>query len=254
VRIDYEARGPGEPAIVFIHCWCGSRAFWKGQIDLFADERKVVAFDLPGHGTSGRDRKEWSVAGLGADVQAVVEALGLKEVILVGHSMGGPVALDVARRLPGRVRGIVAVDTLHNAEFVWSRERMDAIAMRFETDWDATMRTMVPQMFASGADPALPEWVIARAGETDRSAAIALMRSFGSLDLKQMFQDARVPIRAINAALPPPMGMETVVDINRKYAEFEAVIMDDVGHYPMLEKPAGFNAHLRHSVGELRAR
>ena len=119
--ITYDVRGTGDTALVFVHCWSCDRTFWKYQLAAFADDYRVAAIDLPGHGESGADRDEWTIAGLGDDVARVVEQLGLRRVILVGHSMGGPVSLEAARRLPGRVLGVIAVDTLHNAEFKYPR-------------------------------------------------------------------------------------------------------------------------------------
>ena len=56
------------------------------------------------------------------DVQAVVEQLGLERVILVGHSMGGPIALEAAPELADRVLGVIGVDALHNADQEWPPE------------------------------------------------------------------------------------------------------------------------------------
>jgi pimeloyl-ACP methyl ester carboxylesterase len=71
----------------------------------------VVALDLAGYGQSGGGRKDWTMAAFGQDVVSVVEALGLKRVVLIGHSLGGPAVLEAARRMPGRVVGLVLVDS-----------------------------------------------------------------------------------------------------------------------------------------------
>ncbi|HWC19104.1 MAG TPA: alpha/beta hydrolase, partial [Terriglobales bacterium] len=88
-----EVRGQGDTALVFLHGWGGDRQYWKHQVGVFAADYRVVALDQAGHGESGKGRKAWTADGLAGDVEAVVKALGLKRVILVGHSMGGPVAL-----------------------------------------------------------------------------------------------------------------------------------------------------------------
>src|SRR5205085_6966286 len=79
-----EVRGQGDTALVFLHGWCGDREYWKHQVDAFAADYRVVTLDQAGHGESGKDRKVWSASGLAGDVGAVVKALGLKRVILVG--------------------------------------------------------------------------------------------------------------------------------------------------------------------------
>jgi pimeloyl-ACP methyl ester carboxylesterase len=88
-----EVRGKGDTALIFLHGWCGDRDYWKHQVDVFAADYRVVALDQAGHGESGKDRKHWTASSLAGDVEAVVKDLGLKRVILVGHSMGGPIGL-----------------------------------------------------------------------------------------------------------------------------------------------------------------
>ena len=86
---------------------------------------------------------------------------------------------------------------------------------------------------------------------TDRKAAIGLMKSLAELDLRAAFSAAKVPIRSINGPPQPPLVPPTNIETNRKYADFDAVIMEGIGHYPMLEKPAEFNARLRDVLAKL---
>ena len=120
-----EVSGKGDTALVFLHGWCGDRNFWKYQVKPFAAEFKVVAIDQAGHGESGKDRKDWTIDSLAGDVAAIVKELDLKRVILIGHSMGGPVALLAAKKIPGVAVGVVGVDTLQNVEFKMPEERID---------------------------------------------------------------------------------------------------------------------------------
>ncbi|HLE84722.1 MAG TPA: alpha/beta hydrolase [Thermoanaerobaculia bacterium] len=256
VPIVYEVRGEaeaGEPALVFVHCWGCDRTYWREQLDVFAADYRVVAMDLAGHGESGVERETWSVPGLAGDVEAVVDALGLERMILIGHSMGGPVALEAARRMPGRVAGIVAVDTLHNADYEFPPEVVAQLVGAFEADFAGTVEGFIRGMYVEGADPAVVDWTVKKAQATNQEAAIALMRDFGSLDFPAAFAAAKVPIRAINAAPTGPMQPVTEVEINRKYADFDAVLIEGVGHFLQLERPAEFNDHLRAAVAGLAA-
>src|SRR5262245_60797096 len=150
-----EVRGQGDTALVFLHGWCGDRAYWKHQVDAFAADYRVVTLDQAGHGESGKDRKAWSVSGLAGDVEAVVKALGLKRVILVGHSMGGPVALLAARRMPGTIVAVVGVDTLQNAEFEPPEEVRKTFMEAFEKDFKGTMRAGLAGMVHEKTDAEL---------------------------------------------------------------------------------------------------
>lgn len=243
-RIAYDVRGSGEPALVFVHCWACDREFWREQADEFASDYTVVTLDLAGHGKSGTGRSNWTVTGLAADVEAVVDELELDRVILIGHSMGGPVSLAAAARMPGRVEGIVAVDTLHNVEMVMPEEQKALVVGAFANDFEGTVELFVPRL-TRNADPALVAWMIERAKAADRTAVIDLFKDFATVDEAALLRAAGVPIRAINAAPHPPMQAPTAVAINRKYADFDTVLIDEVGHYIQLERPAEFNAKLR---------
>jgi pimeloyl-ACP methyl ester carboxylesterase len=244
VELVYDVRGRGDTALVFIHGWSCNRTFWKDQVDAFAKDYRVVALDLGGHGESGDNRTAWTIASLGGDVQAVVEKLALPRVILVGHSMGGPVALDAARRMPGRVVGVVGVDTLHDVELKAPPEMKKQVLDSFANDFVGTTKIGMSYMFRPDADKAVVEWVGAQMGPANPAVGVPLMRELYDHDLAPALAAAKVPIRSINAAPYGPTSPATNVAANKKHADFDAVIMDGVGHFLHLEKPAEFNARL----------
>src|SRR6266436_4453735 len=206
-------RGQGDIALVFLHGWCGDREYWKHQVEVFAADYRVVALDQAGHGESGKGRKAWTADGLAGDVEAVVKALALKRVILVGHSMAGWVALLAAKRMPGTVVAVIGVDTLQNAEFKLPEE--------------------------------VKEWLKTKVEGQDPKMALALMRDLFGLDTRKLLKEAKVPVRCINSAGGYKFFTPTAVETNKKYADFGAVTIDGVGHHPMLEKPDEFNRKLR---------
>ena len=183
----------------------------------------------------------------------MADALGLERMILIGHSMGGPVSLEAARRMPGRVVGVVAVDTLHNADYEFPPDQVAQLVGAFEADFTTTVAGFIRGMYQPGADPAVVDWTVKKAQGANQEAAIALMRDFGSIDFPALYSGAKVPIRAINAAPAGPMQPVTEVEINRKYSDFDSVLIEGVGHFLQLERPAEFNARLREVVTELAA-
>jgi pimeloyl-ACP methyl ester carboxylesterase len=249
-----EVCGKGDTALVFLHGWCGDREYWKHQVDVFAADYRVVTLDQAGHGESGKDRKDWSASGLAGDVEAIVKALGLKRVILIGHSMGGPVALMASKRMPGTVVAVVGVDTLQNAEFKMPEEVTKKFLEGFEKDFKGTMRTGFSGLLQEKADPDLKKWILTRAEAQDEKMALALMRDLTSLDVKPLLRDTKVPVRCINSAGGFQFFTPTSIEINKKYADFNAVLIEEVGHYPMLEKPGEFNQKLREVLKEFAAK
>jgi pimeloyl-ACP methyl ester carboxylesterase len=177
VPIRYWVRGQGDPTLVFIHGLANDHSIWREQVDVFARNHKLVTVDLGGHGASGVNRASWSIAGLAGDVESVLKALALKRVVLIGHSMGGPVALLAAGRMPDRILGVIGVDTLHNAEFKLPEDQAKEVLAKFEANFAGTMRDGVRTMFSEKADPALVRWVAEKSAATDKKAAFALERA-----------------------------------------------------------------------------
>jgi pimeloyl-ACP methyl ester carboxylesterase len=252
--IAYDVRGQGDTALILLHGWCGDRAFWKHQVDVFAKDYRVVAVDQAGHGLSGKNRKDWTLASLAYDVVDLVKELKLKRVILVGHSMGGSVSLAAAKRLPGTVVGVVGVDTLQNAEFKWPEDMSKKFLAAFETDFKGTLRNSMKGMFAEKADPELVNWIITKAENQDQKMATALMHALSRTDLTNLFKQAKVPIRCINSAPGFQFAVPTAIQVNRKYSDYNAVIMEGTGHFPMLERPEEFNTKLREVLKEFAAK
>ena len=247
-----ELRGRGNMALTFLHGWCGDREYWKNQVDVFASEYQVVTFDQAGHGESGKDRKEWTMASLASDVESVANALELGRVIVVGHSMGGSVGLAVAKRMPGRIVAVVGVDTLQNAESKFPKETVDKLLDGLSTDFPRNVRGMFAELLPEQANPELTKWLGSKAAAQDQKMAVALILDLFRLDTKILLRDAHVPVRCINSAGGYPFHRPTTVETNRKYADYRAVLIENVGHYPMLEKPAEFNRQLRSLLAEFR--
>ena len=247
VRIAYTSEGRGEPAIVFIHGWTCDQTHWRFQVPEFRRSFRVITIDLPGHGASGADRDSGSIDGLGADVAVVVRGMELEQVVLVGHSMGGPVALAAASRLRGILRGIVAVDSLHNVEYVAPPGSADRMVQRFRDDFEGAWTRFMSGFFAD-RDSEILKSILEKPAGADRKAATRLWADYDRFDWKSAMAAADVPVRAINAADPYP----TAVEINRKYGDFDAVLMPDVGHFLMLEKPVEFNRHLWIMIDQLQ--
>jgi pimeloyl-ACP methyl ester carboxylesterase/nicotinamidase-related amidase len=246
-----EVRGRGEAALVFLHGWCGDREYWKHQIEVFAADYRVVAIDQAGHGESGKGRKEWTADGLARDVEAVVKALGLKRVILVGHSMGGLVALLAAKRMPGTVVAVIGVDTLQNAEFKLPDDVTKPILDGLQKDFKGAVRTMFDGQLPKKADAEVKKWLQTKAEGQDPKMALALTRDLFGLDTGKLLKEAKVPVRCINSAGGYKFFTATAVETNKKYSDFGAVTIDGAGHYPMLEKPDELNRKLRDVLKDL---
>ncbi len=246
VPIAYSVEGDGEIAVVLIHGWSCDRTYWRETIEPLMASYTVVSLDLAGHGTSGHERAEWTLASFGADVKAVVEALELERVILVGHSMGAPVALEAVPLLDGKVLGVVAVDSLHDVGNRPDPQQWQGVIESYESDFGGTCNPFVRSMFLDAADPDIVESTALDMCSAPPEIATELLRRFGAYDQAAAMRAAAVPVRAINSTVYP-----TNVDGNREHGDFDVRVIEGVGHFPMLVVPGELNRMLSEVLAEL---
>src|SRR5438093_4058664 len=110
VKLAYLDVGAGDPPLLFVHGWCCNHTYWRDQIPEFAERHRVVAVDLRGLGDSDKPDQDYTVPEFADDVAWLIGEIGLKKPVLIGHSMGGLIALHVARKHPDLARGAVLVD------------------------------------------------------------------------------------------------------------------------------------------------
>lgn len=249
VEIRYDDRGQGSPALVLVHGWSCDRSYWREQQEYFATSRRVVSVDLAGHGASGQDREVWTIENFGHDVAAVVDQLGLDEVVLVGHSMGGPVVLEAARLLGDRVVGVIGADTLRNVEQEIPQARVDESFAAMEADFAAAAAGMVSGMFLEDADPRLRDFVIRDMASAPPEVGKQSIRALLAYDPLETVSGLSVPLTLINSDYQP-----NVPDpLEARSANFELIEMSGVGHFVMMEDAATFNGHVAAAIERFQA-
>lgn len=242
--IHYLSYGQGDTAIVFVHCWGCNLHFWDGAMRRLRQGHRVVALDLAGHGLSGKKRAKWTTQAFAQDVRAVVDKLGLKHVLLVGHSMGGPVILEAAAQMPDKVVGLVPVDTLLDVDQKNAPEQRKAFFATFHKDFPGVATKVVRSLFPKTSDPALVDWIVAEELRADPASAIGMLEESFAYDTAAALSKLKLPIIAVNADLFP-----TSVEHNRKYApQFDARLVTGVGHWLMFEAPDRFEDALAKAI------
>jgi len=111
IEVHYQQRGEGQD-VVLIHGITSSLAMWyNGILPALSPEFRVTAYDLRGHGLSTITPNGYTSFGMAQDLKAVLDALGLEKVAIVGHSFGGALSMHFALLYPERVRGVVMLDS-----------------------------------------------------------------------------------------------------------------------------------------------
>ena len=247
VSIHYDDVGAGDPALVFVHGWSCDRSYWSGQIGHFARTHRVVNMDLAGHGDSGLNRSEWTMQAFGEDVSAVVTELDLRNVVLVGHSMGGKVIVEAARQLGDRVVAVVGVDTFHSGGRETPQARQNEVFGQLAEDYASFMANFVNRTFVEQSDPAIRNWVLADMSAAPYASAVGARQASGSYDATPVVASLDVPLVLINSDFLPT----DTAHIEAAAKDFRYREMSGVGHFVMLEDPATFNALLAQVLADI---
>ena len=109
-RIHYQNYGKGSEALVLIHGWTCNLDYWRDQVPDFAKRNRVIALDLPGHGQSDKPELVYSMDLFARAIDAVMRDAKVERAVLVGHSMGTPIARQFYRKYPQKTLAIVIVD------------------------------------------------------------------------------------------------------------------------------------------------
>ena len=251
VHIEYHVYGHGDPAVVLIHGWSCNSSYWREQLADLASRYTTVTLDLAGHGGSGRNRTDWTMARYGEDVAAVVRQIPSARIVLIGHLMGGPVALEAAPLIGDRLIGIIGVDTFTRLGLPPPpRPLVDRQIAPFRADFVGHMHSFVPQLFAKTADPAFVRKVADDMSREPPQIAIPTLIELNSLDFATVLPRIHVPIIAIESALGESVSEARV---RRTVPGFRVVTVKSAGHFLTLEDPRDLNPLLLKEIAAMAA-
>jgi len=238
-RIHYMNYGKGPEALVLVHGWGCSLDYWLDQIPDFEKRSRVIAIDLPGHGQSDKPQIAYTMDLFARAVDAVLRDAKVERAVLVGHSMGTPVARQFYRKYPQKTLGIVIVDGALRP--FGDRKMMEGFIASFR---GPNYKEAGTQMFASMSGPLLSdeskERIRASFLNTPQHVLVSAME--GMADDSIWGQDKiNVPVLAIMAKNPfyPP---DTEQFYHSMGPKLDFQMWDGVGHFLMMEKPREFNA------------
>lgn len=249
VNLSYELSGEGN-AIVFLHGYTGSSRDWASQIPLVSEKYKAIAVDNRGHGKSEAPSSEekYSIDIFSEDVRALLAALGISRCCLVGHSMGGFIALQLALDHPELVRGLVLVDT-SSGEFEVApgyaelRAKLDQIAtdegMEAAFEYDAAHNPARIERFQK--HPELREVARRRMMNTSVDGYIYVSRTFRKWKpVTQRLNEIEAPALIFWGEEDAPFLKPSQI-LKDSIRGSELITVPGVGHSPHEEAPRLFN-------------
>ena len=237
VALAVDDGGQGGVPVVLLHSLAGNTTHWSAQLEHLRQTRRAVALDLRGHGRSAQPRDgEYSLDAMAGDVGAAVDSLGLERFVLVGHSLGGGVAVTYAGAHPERVAGLFLLDPVGDATKV-PADTVKAFLQRLEQDYTGTIEAYWGEI--AGTDPAVRDRLLADLRATPRETVIRCLRAVFALDPAPAL--ARYQGPAVSVVTP---SNDLPFSMHRVGKGMPHHIVTGTGHWIQLEQPEQVNSLL----------
>ena len=237
-RVHYVNYGKGSEALILIHGWTMNEDNWRDQVTTLAKRNRVIAVDLPGHGKSDKPQVTYSMDFFARAVEAVMRDAKVKRAVLVGHSMGTPIARQFYRKYPDKTLGIVIADGPLRP--FGEKAMMEAMTASFR---GPNYKDAMGQMFAGMFGPSLSAEAQGRiTGSRLSTPQYVLVSAWEGMGDPSIWGEDKinVPVLAIMAK-NPFFGP----DLEQRYRgiapNLDFRLWDGVGHFVMMERPKEFN-------------
>jgi pimeloyl-ACP methyl ester carboxylesterase len=255
IQVYYERTGVGQP-ILLIHGLGSSARDWELQVPAFAPQFQVIAADLRGHGRSAKPRGRYSISLFAGDMAALLRALGAGPAHVVGLSLGGMVALELALSSPEIVRSLVIINSGPEAPASSLRERLGLVGVYLRRVALVRLRGMralgellARQLLPEPGQATLRRAFVERWAENDRRAYLAALRAIGGWSARHRLPALRCPTLVVSADMdytPVAYKADYCADIPRG----ELAVIAGSRHLTPIDRPAELNAIMLGFLGK----
>lgn len=245
--------GTGNPPFVFVHGFACAHGDWQAQIEHFGVRHRVLACDLRGHGATPGTPDDCSIENFGADVAALLEEKGVRDAVLVGHSMGCRVVLQAYLDAPQLVGALALVDGSYQGASRRPQEAERATRALIETEgYPNFARRLFSEMFLAPSPQG--EAIVRRALELPAATGMALFPRLARWDAahtQAALASVNIPLLVIqctylnaerNRVALGAGESSPWLDLVRRVAPGARIeILPGVGHFPQLEASGRIN-------------
>lgn len=242
--VHYEAYGRGTP-VILLHGWLGSWGCWLGTMQALASHHRAYALDFWGFGESDKRRESYNISDFVALVEQFMVRLGIEAAPVIGHSMGGTVALNLALDRPERVPKVAAVGSPVDGRSLNLFLKLAGYPWIAVLVWNSPgLLRLGIKLFAPWIAANWSEWYALLMRDMSRMTLESFLWSIHSLhrtDLRPRLGTLRVPALGV-------YGRGDKIVNPRQARLFERVassrveMMDRSRHFPMLDEPEEFNS------------
>ena len=212
VRLAHFETGPANPRtlpLVLVNGWTGDHRIFMPQIAHFGQTRRVVAINLRGHGDSDAPKQDYTMAGFADDIAWQCEQLALQRPVVIGHSLGGAIALEMCGRHPELASGLIMIDSI----VMGRRELRESLEVSLllqgigGPDYLAVSRANAWEIGCDYDDPArrqaiFDEYILPPCESTPQHVAFSALRNVLDHEPTAAAEACRIPMAYISADVP----------------------------------------------------
>jgi len=245
--IHYETYGRGRP-VLLLHGWLGSWNLWRNTIELLGKEFRTYALDFWGFGESV-GKENYTVDNFVELVHQFMERLGIVKAPIIGHSMGGTVALSTAMRYPEKVVKICVIGSPINGSslnLLLKASGNPAIASVFWVSPPLLKLFLTGYSYAMAKDGKAMSEMITR--DISQVTMQSFFQSIGTLrqtDLRPRLREVKVPVLGMYGKHDIIVNPREWEVLKAGVPQAEISVYNDAGHFPMLDSPDRFIEELR---------
>lgn len=245
INLAYEVDGEGTP-LLFIHGLGSCTLDWEHQVAAFAKTHKVITYDLRGHGNSDKPPGPYSIKLFAADAAGLLRALGVQSAHIVGVSLGGGIAFQLAVDEPALVKTLTIVNSYPEMILRTFKEKFGMWLRFFIVRTKGIPRMgaiLAPRLFPGPDQGALRDTFVQRFSRNDKKAYLETLRSLVGWSVTDKLGAIACPVLVVSADqdyTPIAMKEAYVAKIPRA----KLVVVPDSRHGLPMERPEQFNAVL----------
>ena len=253
VEISYYQQGKGDTILLFLHGWCIDKTYWNCQLNYFSKKYNTFAIDLSGFGKSTANRQNWTIEEYAEDVNAFIDSLHLKNVVIIGHSMSGEIMIQTAMLNNPGIIGLVGVDNFKTLDIEYTPEQMKQMTDFFpllQNDFKNSAPIYADMMlFHPMTSIEIKDRVKTDFSNSDAQIGYESLMNYIQFSATevQILEKLNFKLNLINCDY-----FSTNEDGLKNHCEKGYVIkmITESGHYPMIEKPNEFNGLLEKILSE----
>lgn len=252
LKLYYEMTGAGLP-LMLIHGLGSSHRDWEKQVPMFATRYQVITLDLRGHGRSEKPPGPYSIKMFAEDTNRFIRELNISPLHVVGISMGGMLAFELAVHFPELLRSLTVVNSYPEmrVETLWEHLQtwrrllfLELLGMR------GTGILLGRHLFPKPEQREIREMFVNRWAENDKRAYRESLRAIFNWDVERHLDKIRCPVLVV-ASDQDYMSLDEKRAYTAKLSDAKLVVIEDARHAVTAERPERFNAILEEFLAGL---